>query len=259
MNFTRPHNGTAVAPAGAPITRRLIPFEQSFEFQLLGQNRVQKQTVVVSVEAAFTATSIGYGFVADVQALTFGPTIAEIFPRVIFAAGAGGETASLDEIPFSALLASADRALSSRPEFGRKRPAGEAAARIGIQLNPDLANAAVQGTQLNERALSRLFRVVDSEAREVLFRYALFDEGTGRAFQSEPILNIAGLGTSNGDRPFRHFAPPIWFAPKTTIGLEITEVSNHIGGLFISLQGYKVLGGDGTPTAGRQPERRGRR
>jgi A/G-specific adenine glycosylase len=75
------------------------------------------------------------------------------------------------------------------------------------------------------RVLSRLFRLAGSGTSEIQFLYALTDEGTGRSFQSEPILNTAGLGISNGDRPFRYFVPPIIFAPRSKISLEITEVS----------------------------------
>ena len=77
------------------------------------------------------------------------------------------------------------------------------------------------------------------------FLYALFDEGSGREFQSEPILNIAGLGAADGKRPFRYFAQPITFAPLATIRMEITELSDFRGELHVALHGYKVLGGAG--------------
>ena len=78
--------------------------------------------------------------------------------------------------------------------------------------------------------------------------------GVGR-----PILNTAGLGSSDGMRPFRYFARPIEFAPRAAIRLQITEVSEFSGELHVSLQGYKTLGGTGTPTAvggSRRPRRR---
>ena len=85
------------------------------------------------------------------------------------------------------------------------------------------------------------------------FKYALFDQGSGREFQSEPILNIAGLGSSDGKRPFRYFARPIEFAPRSTIRLQITEVSAFQGELHVSLHGYKTLG---TPARQRRRDRR---
>ena len=88
------------------------------------------------------------------------------------------------------------------------------------------------------------------------FKYALFDQGSGREFQSEPILNIAGLGSSDGKRPFRYFARPIEFAPRSTIRLQITEVSAFQGELHVALHGYKTLGTPGTPTAPGRARRR---
>ena len=88
-------------------------------------------------------------------------------------------------------------------------------------------------------------------AERVAFIYALFDQGSGREFQSEPILNIAGLGSPDGKRPFRYFARPIEFAPRSIIRMQITEVSAFQGELHISLQGYKTLGQPGTPTGSR--------
>jgi hypothetical protein len=102
---------------------------------------------------------------------------------------------------------------------------------------------------LPDRVLTRLFRLVGNVEGDVQFLYALSDEGVGRAFQSEPVLNIAGLGSPNGERPFRHFSPAIHFEPRSAIGLEITPVSGHVGRLFVTLQGYKILGGEGTPTS----------
>jgi hypothetical protein len=102
---------------------------------------------------------------------------------------------------------------------------------------------------LSPSIASRLFEVVSPPADQVQFLYALFDEGSGREFQSEPILNTAGLGISNGDRPFRYFPKPIVFKPRSTIRLQITEVADFQGDLHISLQGYKMLGESGTPTA----------
>jgi hypothetical protein len=128
---------------------RTIPYDYSFQVTLKGERgRQHQKTLAISVESAFTAVSIGYGFVAD---------------------------------------------------------------------NP--ADRAIQ------------------------FLYALSDEGTGRAFQNEPVLSTAGLGDPDGDRPFRRFATPIVFERMNTIRLDITEASDQAGSLHISLHGYKTLNG----------------
>ncbi len=89
------------------------------------------------------------------------------------------------------------------------------------------------------------------------FKYSIIDSGTGRELQNQAIHNIAGLGESTGDRPFRPLAKPMLFMPRSTIRIEIEEISVgplygyefppgsglRIGAeLFIVLHGYKILG-----------------
>jgi hypothetical protein len=103
------------------------------------------------------------------------------------------------------------------------------------------------------------------------FKYSIIDSGTGRELQNRAIHNIAGLGESNGWRPFRPLAKPHLFMPRSTIRIEVEEVSQGIsddaqrnaGGqqlysiygytdvisqarvgteLFLVFQGYKMLG-----------------
>lgn len=84
------------------------------------------------------------------------------------------------------------------------------------------------------------------------FKYSIVDSGTGRELQNQPIHNIAGLGESTGDRPFRPLAKPMVFMPRSSIRIEVEEVSEgpiYEGAqLFIVLHGYKILGyGTGLP------------
>jgi hypothetical protein len=84
------------------------------------------------------------------------------------------------------------------------------------------------------------------------FKYSIVDSGSGRELQNQPIHNIAGLGESSGDRPFRPFAKPMLFMPRSTIRIEIEEISQgplYEGAtLYIVLHGYKMLGyGTGLP------------
>ena len=78
------------------------------------------------------------------------------------------------------------------------------------------------------------------------FKYSVVDSGTGRELQNRPIHNIAGLGESSGDRPFRPLAKPMMFLPRSTIRIEVEEISEgslYEGAqLFIVLHGYKILG-----------------
>jgi hypothetical protein len=78
------------------------------------------------------------------------------------------------------------------------------------------------------------------------FKYSIVDSGTGRELQNKPIHNIAGLGEPTGDRPFRPLAKPMLFMPRSTIRIEVEEISEAptvIGAeLYIVLHGYKILG-----------------
>ena len=74
------------------------------------------------------------------------------------------------------------------------------------------------------------------------------DSASGRELQDEPTHNLASLGKSNGERPFRPLAQPLTFMPRSTIRLQIIERSEGVkGDLFIVLYGYKVIGASNCP------------
>lgn len=98
--------------------------------------------------------------------------------------------------------------------------------------------------------------------RVIDFKYSIVDSGSGRELQNQPIHNIAGLGEATGKRPFRPLAKPMLFMPRSTIRIEVQEISvgdmygyedtttkQRVGAeLFIVLHGYKILGyGTGMP------------
>lgn len=88
--------------------------------------------------------------------------------------------------------------------------------------------------------------------REIDFTYSIVDSGSGRELQNRPIHNIAGLGEASGRRPFRPLAKPMLFMPRSTIRIEVEEISEGAihknAELFIVLHGYKILGyGTGLP------------
>jgi hypothetical protein len=78
------------------------------------------------------------------------------------------------------------------------------------------------------------------------FKYSIIDSSAGRELQNKAIHNIAGLGSADGDRPFRPMAKPMLFMPRSTIRIQVEEVSQdsiYAGAeLFIVLHGYKILG-----------------
>lgn len=85
-----------------------------------------------------------------------------------------------------------------------------------------------------------------SNDRAIDFKYSIVDSGTGRELQSRPIHNIAGLGGPNGERPFRALAKPMVFMPRSTIRVEVEEITDDgttkDAELFIVLHGYKMFG-----------------
>jgi len=78
------------------------------------------------------------------------------------------------------------------------------------------------------------------------FYYSIVDSATGRELQNRSVHNIAGLGDPNGRRPFRPMAQPMLFMPRSSIRIEVEEISEgpiYVGSeLFIVLHGYKILG-----------------
>jgi hypothetical protein len=229
--------------------RRTIPFDHAFRYELTGKpGNVINKTVTVSIEAPLVAVSIGYGVVPKVTPITFGPADLKISDVVN---GNGTRQPTLREISLQDIIDSLDPKLIETSRTLTQESGPEAALKNGFKLNLDVAEfALLQGGRvlLDSSILKNLFQVVAPPPENIQFLYAIFDEGSGREFQSEPILNIAGLGISNGDRPFRYFAKPIVFAPQSTIRMEVREVSDFQGELHVALHGYKVLGGAGTPT-----------
>ncbi len=224
--------------------QRAIPFDYTFRFDLEGEpDRVVRSIVTVSVEATFIAVSIGYGVVPKLTPVIFGPGSDEV--------GGSEDPPTLRKISIGSLLNALGSALANSEDTLRGETGPEAAIKGGIKLNPQFAELALSNggqANLTDDVLRSLFQVVSAPADEIQFLYALFDEGSGREFQSEPLLNIAGLGISNGDRPFRYFARPITFDPLSRIRMEVTEKSDFEGELHVSLHGYKVLGSPGSPT-----------
>ena len=232
--------------------RRTVPFDYAFRYELTGKpGNVINKTVTVSIEAPFVAVSIGYGVVPKVTPTIFGPTDLQLasLPAEI----------TLGKISLNDVLSFLEEKLKETSRVLRGETGPEAVLKNGFKLNPDIAEVVLQdiNLQLDLSTLQNLFQIVGAPPENIQFLYAIFDEGSGREFQSEPILNIAGLGISNGDRPFRYFAKPIVFAPQSTIRMEVKEVSDFQGELHVALHGYKVLGGVGTPT-GRVSQRAGR-
>ena len=219
---------------GAGPTGRVIPFDYVSTFPLTGSpgNLIESE-VPINVEGGFVATSIGYGLAVenlDVQVAPPPPPL----PPLTFPFNLG--ILRLDQFPTSAL-------------------------QDGIRIRPNFLNVAVSGASLGTvnrlDLLNRMFERLN-RPEDVSFRYSVFDSGTGRELQNQPINNVAGLGIANGDRPFKRLARPMVFLPRSTIRVNVEERFGR-GTLFIVFQGYKSLAGPAASQASLQSGRNRRR
>ena len=203
--------------------------------------------VQISIEAPFVATGIGYGFVLPVNSIDFGLPP----PPPVPALAAAALRIDVLETALDAL----DKRLAATSALGGITL--DAVLGNGFRINPKYAaqlqpkpggKRGFQFAVLGPQAPADLFQVLLPAAEQLQFLYAIHDEGSGRAFQSEPVLSTAGLGGADGKRPFRHFATPVQFAPRTTIRIDVVPLQSVVGELHFSLHGYKVLGSAGSPT-----------
>jgi hypothetical protein len=221
---------------------RVIPFDYVATFSLTGQPRNQLENeIAVNAEGGFVATSIGYGLlveesdvalqwsrskeVQDGTLKTELTTIAAARQTWLLANKTGtAPVIDLGRVPLRFFVSSAlSDGIRIRPDRLRLAFAdnGALADRLRIDLADDL--------------FERLNRPED-----VSFRYSIFDSGRGRELQNQLLHNIAGLGSADGDRPFKRLARSIVFQPRSTIRIRVEERFGR-GTLFIVLQGYKFL------------------
>jgi hypothetical protein len=249
--LVRPTPEPMAPPAVAPTKE--IPYDYVATFTLRGENGNRVQDVInISIEAPFIATEIGYSFIPAQQL-------------------------PLREIPFTqggVDLAAAGFPVRTSPTTLVRIIADTIAARLVLPSNADNQNV------VRDLASEQLATIIEPlvDPRQFLqcllvklcgidFRYTIIDSGTGRELQNLAIHNIAGLGKADGDRPFRPLAKPMLFMPRSTIRIEVEEISEgRIYGfderdaagrilrrvtsqLFIVLHGYKILGYYGYGTA----------
>jgi hypothetical protein len=205
---------------------RVIPYEYVADFPLRGGtvdnvgnlvdnvgNLVQA-VINISVEGIFVAVSIGYGL--DEERATS--------LRLITPPGTTPPTTlgavRLANLPPDVLIE-------------------------GFRLNPNMSAIAIQQDgQLNRDlpVTPDTFQRLKS-ADNFSFLLSIVDTGTGRELQNRPVHSLATLGRADGRRPFKMLPQPMVFLPRSTIRLQVEELTKGVGGrLFITLQGYKVLG-----------------
>ncbi len=197
--------------SGALPSQRIVPFDYVGSVTLSGVPRaIQEVEVNVNVEGGFVATSIGYSLAVE-----------QLDKRIDLNLPPG-DTVDVGQIPLTAF-----------PSL---------ALRGGFRIRQRLLRIAFSNgrlARLPRTSVEQLFEPLNLPDR-VEFRYSIEDTGTGRAWQNEPVHNVAGLGIANGDRPFRSLAWPMHFLPRSTIRLRVEEVFGR-GRLFVVFQGFKTL------------------
>jgi hypothetical protein len=203
---------------------RITPFDYVANLPLLNRpGRLINQEVNVNVEGGFVATALGYALQADISPLKLSAAIARLDADTrAQIVNADGEF-NLAELPLSLF--------------------GAQAIEDGFRIRPSLLRVALQdgGTLSETVAPEFIDKVFESLNRpdDVSFRYTIFDGGTGRELQNGLVNNIAGLGIANGDRPFKRFARPMIFYPRSSIRVLVQEHFGR-GRLYLVFQGYKL-------------------
>ena len=135
----------ANAISNAP-ERRGIPFDYAFRFQLAGQpGNVINSIVTVSIEATFTAVSIGYGVIPDVQPIVFGPKLSppapEPTPILLVFAPTNGPSGprTLGNLFLGEILDGLDPATLAGSPTLKNETGVESVLKNGIKLNPEVA------------------------------------------------------------------------------------------------------------------------
>jgi hypothetical protein len=232
--------------ASAPPVTRTIPFDYVFQFELTGTptNRVQ-DVVEISMQGWFVAVSIGYSFVLDERIerrRTFGPVIPAPQPSPT--------SPPAGQIFFLSKGLSKGRTVSSLTlgEIADGLESIGVGLERGFRINPNFVKFLEADADLStiQAELAQAFEP-GCGPEDTTFFYTIDIPSTGRELQNKPIHNVAGLGIANGDRPFRPFARPVAFEPRTSIRIQVEEISTLSGTLFIVLQGYKTLGTGRTP------------
>jgi hypothetical protein len=230
----------------------VIPYDYGVSFPISGRpGNVVQGVLNIASDGVFVAVGIGYGFEEERgRPLQLRPGSLSDDENTLLP----GDI-TLGQIPPEALIEGVRLNPGLAPMiFAGDNFNGNGGGRRGASirertfsdqpLSYDLVRAPIDG-----RALQRptLLERVKTPA-ELTFLLSIVDSGTGREMQDEPVHNIASLGKSNGERPFRLLAQPVTFQPRSSIRVQIIERSpDTIGTLFVVLYGYFLQSGSGCP------------
>lgn len=237
----------AAAPGGED---RVVPFDYVAHFRLTGRARhVIEQEITVNAEGGFVATDVGYGLSPELEPVVITPPeppakAEETAAASTVAAPVAGPGTAPPTAPPAAPTEEAEQKkedidLAALP-LAALPPM---LLRTGFRLRPEYARIALGDRGVLQplpRPLAEACFEQLNAAEDVTFLYAISDTGAGRDWQNRPILNVAGLGTASGRRPFKRLARPRLLPPRSTLRITVEECSGR-GMLYIALHGYKLL------------------
>ncbi|HEV2664806.1 MAG TPA: hypothetical protein VG324_07840, partial [Blastocatellia bacterium] len=219
------------APAPGVPEGMIIPYDHAATFELTGRpGNIVQGAINIASDGVFVATAIGYGFEEQRARPIKNPA-----PAVALAPGLAPPVIPgdfpLGQLPLAALIEGFRISPQLAPLIFSAPPNR---AFIDQPISRDL----FFGSELDRSALERV-----KPPEDISFFFSIVDSDTGREFQDQPAHNLASLGKSNGERPFRLLARPLSFMPRSTLRLQIAERTEGARGtLFIVLYGYKILG-----------------
>jgi len=215
----------------------IIHYDHAATFELTGRpGNIVQDVINVGSDGVFVAVAIGYGFEEQRARPINNPTPAVALAPLDDPTTVGDVT--LGDLPLAAVIEgfriSPNPQLTSLVFSDQSRQSGATGDQPfnGQPLSADF---------IFDKILERV-----KAPQDISFFFSIIDSGSGREFQDQPAHNLASLGKSNGERPFRLLARPLTFLPGSTLRLQISERTEGVRGtLFIVLYGYKILGAAG--------------
>jgi len=223
------------APAPAATQGMIIPYDHAATFELKGRpGNIAQDVINVGGDGVFVATAIGYGFEEQRARPINNPAATASAPALATSVIPGDVT--LGQLPLASLI----EGFRISPRFA---PLVFTAPPNQFFSNQSIASDLFFGSLPDRSVLEKV-----KTPEDISFFFSIVDSGSGREFQDQPAHNLASLGKSNGERPFRLLARPLSFLPRSTLRLQIAERTEGARGtLFIVLYGYKILGAAACP------------
>lgn len=210
----------------AGLKQSVIPFDYAATFELTGNPGNLIQDVInFDVDSVFVATAIGYGL-EDVRVKNL--------PLLNLSGSSAPGDLKLSNIPQTALI---------QGFRVNQRFLNTVFDNVPISPEEELDAAALDfsADAVPQSILNNSFQQSQT-VPDLSFLFSMVDTNSGRELQDQPTHNLASLGINNGERPFRILARPVYFMPRSTMRLQIQELSEDVHGtLFIVIYGYKVL------------------